>query len=48
MVGRCRVDASGSGQGPVVGHCEHSNETSCSILIYANGFWTLYNGAPSA
>jgi hypothetical protein len=25
MVGRCGLDAFGSGQGPVVG-CEHSNE----------------------
>jgi len=31
MVGRCGLDASGSGQGPVVGCCEHGNETSGSV-----------------
>jgi len=25
-MGRCGLDASGSGQGPVEGFCEHSNE----------------------
>jgi hypothetical protein len=30
-VGRCRLDASGSGQGPVADCCEHDNEPSCSI-----------------
>jgi hypothetical protein len=25
-VGRCGLDASGLGQGPVVGSCEHSNK----------------------
>jgi hypothetical protein len=29
--GMCRLDSSVSGQGPVVGSCEHSNESSCSI-----------------
>jgi len=27
-VGSCGLDASGSGQGPVVGCCEHDNELS--------------------
>jgi hypothetical protein len=31
MVGRCRLDSSGSGQGPVAGSCEHDNEPSDSI-----------------
>jgi hypothetical protein len=26
-VGRCGLDASGSGYGPVAGSCEHSNKT---------------------
>jgi hypothetical protein len=30
-MGRCRLDVSGSGQGPVVGSCGHSNEFSGSI-----------------
>jgi hypothetical protein len=30
-VGRCELDASGSGQGPVAGCCEHGNEPSGSI-----------------
>jgi len=30
-VGRCGLDASGSGQGPVVGSCEHVNEPLGSI-----------------
>jgi hypothetical protein len=30
-VGQCGLDASGSGQGPVVGSCEHDNEPSGSI-----------------
>jgi hypothetical protein len=30
-VGRCGLDASGSGLGPVVGSCGHSNETLGSI-----------------
>jgi hypothetical protein len=29
--GRCGLDASGSGQGPVEGSSEHGNETSDSI-----------------
>jgi hypothetical protein len=28
---RCGLDTSGSGQGPVVGSCEHINEHLCSI-----------------
>jgi hypothetical protein len=28
---RCERDSSGSGQGPVTGSCEHSNEPSASI-----------------
>jgi hypothetical protein len=31
MVGRCGLDSSGSGQGPVVGSCEHGNYPSGSI-----------------
>jgi hypothetical protein len=31
MVGRHGLDSSGSGQGPVAGSCEHSNEPSGSI-----------------
>jgi hypothetical protein len=31
MVGRCGLDASGSGEGLVVGSCEHDNETLGSI-----------------
>jgi hypothetical protein len=31
MVGRCGLDSSGSGQGPVVGSWEHDNEPSGSI-----------------
>jgi hypothetical protein len=30
-VGRCGLDASGSGQGPVAGPCEQGNEPSGSI-----------------
>jgi hypothetical protein len=30
-VGRCGLDASGSGYGSVAGPCEHGNETSSSI-----------------
>jgi hypothetical protein len=30
-VGRCELDASGSGQGPVVGSCEHGNRSSGSM-----------------
>jgi hypothetical protein len=33
-VGSCGVDASGSGLGPVVGSCEHSNEPSGSIKVW--------------
>jgi len=29
--GRCGLDASGSGQGPMVDRCENGNETSGSI-----------------
>jgi hypothetical protein len=29
--GRCELDVSGSGQGLLMGCCEHGNETSCSI-----------------
>jgi hypothetical protein len=29
-VGRCRLDASGSGYGPVAGSCEHNNK----LLVY--------------
>jgi hypothetical protein len=31
MVGRCGLDASGSGQGTVTVSCEHGNEPSASI-----------------
>jgi hypothetical protein len=31
MVGMCGLDASGSGQEPVTGCCEHGNEPSGSI-----------------
>jgi hypothetical protein len=31
MVGRCGLDASGLGYGPVAGSCQHGNETSRSI-----------------
>jgi hypothetical protein len=31
MVGRCGLDASGSGEGPVAGSCEHDNEPSDSV-----------------
>jgi hypothetical protein len=31
MVGGCGLDASGSGQRPVAGSCEHGNEPSVSI-----------------
>jgi hypothetical protein len=30
-VRRCGLDSSGSGQGPVVGSCDYSNEISGSI-----------------
>jgi len=30
-IGSCRLDSSGSGQGPVAGTCEHGNEPSGSI-----------------
>jgi hypothetical protein len=30
-VGRCGLDASASGEGPVVGSCERGNEPSVSI-----------------
>jgi hypothetical protein len=30
-VGRCAVDASGSGYGPVVGPCKHGNEPPGSV-----------------
>jgi hypothetical protein len=30
-VGRCGVDSSGSGEGPLADCCEHGNETSGSI-----------------
>jgi hypothetical protein len=30
-VGRCGLDASGSGQGPMAGYDELGNESSCSI-----------------
>jgi hypothetical protein len=30
-VGRCGLDACGSGKGPVVDSCEHGNELSGSI-----------------
>jgi hypothetical protein len=30
-MGRCELDSSGSGQGPMVGSFEHSNEPSGSI-----------------
>jgi hypothetical protein len=30
-VGRCGLDASGPGEGPLEGHCEHGNELSGSI-----------------
>jgi hypothetical protein len=30
-VGRCGLEACGSGQGPVAGSCGHSNESSGSI-----------------
>jgi hypothetical protein len=32
-VERCGLDASGSGQGPVAGSCEHSNEQFGSIKV---------------
>jgi hypothetical protein len=42
-VGRCGMHASGSGQGPVEGPCEHANETLGSIqnlsLSNYNGKW---------
>jgi hypothetical protein len=31
MVGRCGLNSFGSGEGPVVGPCEHGNEPSGSI-----------------
>jgi hypothetical protein len=30
-VGRCGLDSSDLGQGPVVGSCEHGDEPLCSI-----------------
>jgi hypothetical protein len=30
-VGKCGVDSSGTGQGPIAGCCEHGNEPSDSI-----------------
>jgi hypothetical protein len=33
LEGRCGLDASGSGKGPVMGSCEHNNELSGSIKI---------------
>jgi hypothetical protein len=30
-VGKCGLDASGSGNGPMAGCCEHGNETPGSI-----------------
>jgi hypothetical protein len=30
-VGRCGLDSSGSGQGPVAGCCEHGNDLSSVI-----------------
>jgi hypothetical protein len=41
MVG-CGIDSSGSGQGPVVDSCEHSNKSSCSIK-YCEFFEWLSN-----
>jgi hypothetical protein len=32
-VGSCGLDASGSGQGPVAGFCEHGNEPAGSIKV---------------
>jgi hypothetical protein len=31
MVGRCGLDSSGSGQGPMAGCCEHDNEPLGSV-----------------
>jgi hypothetical protein len=31
MVGRCGLNASGSGQGPVAGYCEYNNEPLGSV-----------------
>jgi hypothetical protein len=31
-MGRCGLDSSGSGHGPVAGSCEHGNEPSGSII----------------
>jgi len=30
-VGRCGLDSSGSGEGPVTGFCQHGNEPSVSL-----------------
>jgi len=32
-VGGCELDASGPGQGPVLGSCEHGNEPFDSIKV---------------
>jgi hypothetical protein len=43
-VGRCELDSSGSGQGPVVGSYEHGNEPSrladC-LLATQEGFYPV-------
>jgi len=36
----CELDSSGSGEGPVRGSCEHSNEPSGSIKVGGGDFWT--------
>jgi hypothetical protein len=30
--GRCGLDLSGAGEGPMTGACEHSNESSGSVI----------------
>jgi hypothetical protein len=30
LMGRCELDSSDSGKGPVAGCCEHGNESWCS------------------
>jgi hypothetical protein len=45
-VGWCGLDSSGSGQGPVAGSCEHSNEPLgsikfCEILEHLSEWWPL-------
>jgi len=51
-LGRCGLDSSGSGYGPVAGSCEHDNQPSGSIkgrefldcVTISFSRWTLLHG----